>query len=251
MRGLSVVATGSALHTGRMNATQGEEVSVRFPSCGEPSGSVTPSKVGDSFDEVVLPHLRSAQRLARWLIRNEHDAEDVVQEASLRALRYFRTFRGGNGRAWFLKIVRNTCWSWRGRSFQASADPFDETQHSGAQPASDPETLLLQTDDLTLIERAMSQLPDRHRELLVLRELAGLSYQELAAAANIPMGTVMSGLARARKVLRRALDEELKQSSVSTSRHLREPHVTATIPNVRSVSGRGICESRSAAAAPG
>jgi RNA polymerase sigma-70 factor (ECF subfamily) len=205
-----------------MNAMQGKNVCFQHSS--EPRGPMTPPAVGESFDEVVLPHLRSAQRLARWLIRNEHDAEDVVQEASLRALRYFRTFTGGNGRAWFLKIVRNTCCSWRGRSFRASADSFDEKQHSGAQPASDPETLLLRTDDLTLIERAMSNLPDRHRQLLVLRELAGLSYQELAAAANIPMGTVMSSLARARQVFRRALDQELKQSSMPTSTNLREPH---------------------------
>jgi len=82
-----------------------------------------------SFDEVVLPHLDAAYRLARWLMRNEHDAEDVVQEASLRAFRYFRTFAGGNGRAWFLRIVRNTCYGWPGRSFQALTDLFDEEQH--------------------------------------------------------------------------------------------------------------------------
>ena len=79
---------------------------------------------GESFDEVVLPHLDAAYRLARWRMRNEHDAEDVVQEASLRALRYFRTFTGGNGRAWFLRIVRNTCSGWRGRRFEAPTDPF-------------------------------------------------------------------------------------------------------------------------------
>ena len=146
----------------------------------------------ESFDEVVLPHLDAAYRLARWLMRNEHDAEDVVQEASLRAFRYFRTFAGGNGRAWFLRIVRNTCCGWRGHGVQALTDPFDEEQHSSAQPASDPETLLLQTDDVTLIERAMSNLPDRFRELLVLRELEGLSYRELADVMGIPIGTVMS-----------------------------------------------------------
>ena len=128
-----------------------------------------------------------------------------------RALRYFRTFSGGNGRAWFLRIVRNVCRGWRGAGFRAPTDPFDEEQHSGAQPTPDPETLLLQTDDVTLIERAMGNLPERFRELLVLRELEGLSYRELADVAGIPMGTVMSSLSRARQALRGALDNQLKQ----------------------------------------
>jgi hypothetical protein len=105
----------------------------------------TTDAIGSSFEEVVLPHLDAGYRLARWLMRNEHDAEDVVQEASLRAFRY-----------------------------------FDEEQHHGERPPSDPETLLLQTDNATLIERAMNNLPDRFRQLLVLRELEGLSYLELA-----------------------------------------------------------------------
>ena len=120
--------------------------------------SATTPAIGESFDEVVLPHLDVAYRLARWLMRNEHDAEDVVQEASLRAFRYFRTFTGGDGRAWFLRIVRNTCSGWRGQRFDALTDPFDEEQHRSARPASDPETLLLQTDDATLIARAMRNL---------------------------------------------------------------------------------------------
>jgi RNA polymerase sigma-70 factor, ECF subfamily len=155
--------------------------------------SSTAPGVGESFDEAVLPHLDAASRLARWLMRNEHDAEDVVQEASLRALRYFRTFTGGNGRAWFLRIVRNTCWSRRAQRFEALTDPFDEEQYSGARPASDPETLSLRTDDTTLIQQAMSHVPERFCELLVLRELEGLSYRELAGAMGIPMGTVMHG----------------------------------------------------------
>ena len=170
----------------------------------------TTSAIGESFDEVVLPHLDAAYRLARWLMRNEHDAEDVVQEASLRAFRYFRTFNGGNGRAWFLRIVRNTGCGWRGHSVHAPTDPFDEEQHSSAWPASDPETLLLQTDDVRLIEQAMSHLPDRFRELLVRRELEGLSYRDLADVMGIPIGTVMSRLSRAREALRGALDSELK-----------------------------------------
>jgi RNA polymerase sigma-70 factor, ECF subfamily len=182
----------------------------------------TSPAIGESFDEVVLPHLDAAYRLALWLMRNEHDAEDAVQEASLRALRYFRTFTGGNGRAWFLRIVRNTCRSWRGHSVQALTDPFDEEQHSSTRPASDPETLLLQTDDVTLIKRAMSGLPDRFRELLVLRELEGLSYRELADVMGIPIGTVMSSLSRARQAFRSALDNELKQLDSPARAHPRE-----------------------------
>lgn len=162
----------------------------------------------ESFDDVVLPHLDAGYRLARWLTRNEEDAEDVVQEASLRALRYFRTFTGGNGRAWFLRIVRNTCAGWYGPRFQVATDPFDEERHSSVEPTNDPETLLLDTDGASAIEKAMRALPDRFRELLVLRELEGLSYREVAHAMNIPMGTVMSRLSRARQALRSALDGE-------------------------------------------
>jgi RNA polymerase sigma-70 factor (ECF subfamily) len=172
------------------------------------SRRATAPAIGESFDEVVLPHLDAANRLARWLMRNEHDAEDVVQEASLRAFRYFRTFTGGNGRAWFLRIVRNACYGWRAHSVQAPTDPFDEERHSSARPVRDPETLVLQTDDVRLIEQAMNTLPDRFRELLVLRELEGLSYQELAGVMGIPIGTVMSSLSRARQAFRGALDNQ-------------------------------------------
>ena len=169
----------------------------------------TEAAIGQSFDEVVLPHLDAAYRLACWLLRNEHDAEDAVQEASLRAFRYFQTFTGGNGRAWFLRIVRNTCSDRRGHSWDATTDLFDEEEHANAGQASDPETLLLQTDRVALIERAMRSLPDRFRELLVRRELEGLSYRDLADVLEIPLGTVMSRLSRARVALRGALDSEL------------------------------------------
>jgi RNA polymerase sigma-70 factor (ECF subfamily) len=164
--------------------------------------------MNNTFDDVVVPHLAAAHRLARWLIGNEHDAEDVVQEASLRAFRYFRTFTGGNGRAWFLRIVRNTSSSWRSRSLQVATDSFDEEAHSGDVPASDPETLLLRLDDGTRLERAIGHLSDRHRELLVQRELNGLTYRELADMTGSPIGSVMSGLSRARHALREALREE-------------------------------------------
>jgi RNA polymerase sigma-70 factor (ECF subfamily) len=167
---------------------------------------------GQSFDEVVLPHLPAAHRLARWLTQNEHDAEDVVQEASLRAFRYFRTFTGGNGRAWFLRIVRNTCHGWRGTGNPAPPESFDEERHSSIRPVSDPETLVLQGDDVMLIEQAMRNVPNRFRELLVLREVNGLSYRELADALDIPIGTVMSSLSRGRQAFRGALEHQMKSS---------------------------------------
>jgi RNA polymerase sigma-70 factor (ECF subfamily) len=185
--------------------------------------------IGESFDTVVVPHLDAGYRLARWLMRDEHDAEDVVQEASLRAFRYFRTFVGGDGRAWFLRIVRNTCYGWRRHGCQATTDSFDEEQHSSARPQSDPETLLLQTDDAMLIARALSRLPDHLHQLLVLRELEGLSYQELSDVIGIPMGTVMSRLSRAREALRRALDTELPQPRISSKRHAREQEADAVL----------------------
>jgi RNA polymerase sigma-70 factor, ECF subfamily len=218
VRPLWVFASSLAFHTGGMAF---DPDSKRSTNDGLAS-AVTAPTTDQTFEEVVLPHLDAAYRLARWLMRDDPDAEDVVQEASLRAFRYFRTFVGGNGRAWFLRIVRNTCAGWRGRSFQASTDPFDEEQHSNTQPAPNPETLLLQADGLRLLERAMSNLPDRFRELLVLRELEGLSYRELGEVIGIPTGTVMSGLSRARQALGRALNNELRQAGAPTNTPSRE-----------------------------
>lgn len=168
--------------------------------------------IAPNFDEVVLPHLDAAYRLARWLVGNEHDAEDAVQEACLRALRYFRTFSSGNSRAWFLRIVRNTCHDWHSHTRTLATDVFDEEQHSGSMLPINPETLLLHAANVALIEHAMSELPDRFRGLLVLRELEGLSYQELADVLGIPIGSVMSGLSRARQAFRRALETRLKHN---------------------------------------
>jgi RNA polymerase sigma-70 factor (ECF subfamily) len=167
-----------------------------------------------SFEATVLPHLDAAYRLARWLLRNEHDAEDAVQDAALRAHRYFRTFTGGNGRAWFLRVVRNTCHTWRRDRMRVVDEPFDERQHGQPDPRgwSDPEMPLLAAEDVALLERAMRGLPARFRELLVLRELEELSYRELADVLDVPIGTVMSGLSRARQALRGALEDELSRA---------------------------------------
>ena len=175
---------------------------------------------GASFDDVVLPHLDAAKRLARWLLRNDHDAEDAVQDGLLRALIYFRTFSGGNGRAWFLRIVRNTCYVRRGRHEPAVLDAFEEERHTSSQAQPDPEMLLLRADDAARIGRAIAALPERAREILVLRELEGLSYQELADVLNIPAGTVMSALSRARRALREML---------RAAEHVDETHLLATV----------------------
>jgi RNA polymerase sigma factor (sigma-70 family) len=195
-----------------------------------------------SFDEVVVPHLDAALRLARWLMRNEHDAEDVVQEASLRAFRYFRTFTGGDGRAWLLRIVRNTCFTWRRRRVDTLTDVFDEQRHGVVLQSSDPETLMVETDNAERVARAVHKLPDRLHHLFVLREFEGLSYRELADESGIPIGTVMSRLSRAREALRGALEKELKLSATSAMPDITEE---GTVNGLRPGSGNGgNCETR-------
>ena len=159
-----------------------------------------------SFEQVVLPHLDSAYNLARWLTRNDQDAEDVVQEAYLRALRFFDGFHGGDARAWLLAIVRNTCYTWLQKNrAQEPTTVFDEEIHSEEGSSLSPETLLLQSADSQLVRQALEELPLKFREVLVLRELEGLSYKEIADVADMPIGTVMSSLARARTRLRQCL----------------------------------------------
>ena len=158
-----------------------------------------------NFEDDVLPHLDSAYNLARWLTRDDQDAEDVVQEASLRALRFFGGFRGDNARAWFFRIVRNSYHTRLGQKLGAPlTTPFDEPTHSPEQ-SSNPETLLLQKADRQSLTQALEKLPANCREVLVLREIEGLSYKEIAYVVGIPIGTVMSALARARERLRQSL----------------------------------------------
>jgi RNA polymerase sigma-70 factor (ECF subfamily) len=156
------------------------------------------------LDELLISHLDSAYNLARWLMRNSHDAEDVVQEAYLRAFQYSGGFRGGDARAWLLTIVRNTAYRCLGK--RRTNEQFDENIHVGLLGVT-PEQLLLQTADGDLVEKALRELPVRFREIIVLRELQGLSYKEIADVMGVPMGTVMSTLSRARERLRHALDQ--------------------------------------------
>jgi len=151
------------------------------------------------FEQALMPHLGAAYNLARWLTRDEHEAEDLVQEAYLRALKSFAGFHGAEGRAWLLAIVRNTCYTWLQRKrARGPTTAFDEEIHGVTGEKLDPETLLLRKEDRDSVRQAVEALPVELREVVVLRELEGLSYKEIAAIAAIPMGTVMSRLARAR-----------------------------------------------------
>ena len=156
------------------------------------------------FEQLVLPHIDAAFNLARWLLRGRADAEDVAQEALLRACRFFRGFHGGDARAWLLQIVRNTCYTWleKNRPMELSME-FDEEIH--LQASATPETLAISGDDRERLILALETLPPRFREVLVLRELEGCSYKEIAAITSLPIGTVMSSLSRARRQLHSAL----------------------------------------------
>lgn len=158
------------------------------------------------FDQAVLPHLDAAYNLARWIMRNQQDAEDLVQEALLRAFQAFHGFRGQDGRAWLLAIVRNACFSWlrRNRSQEITA-AFDEEIHTVDGDLLNPERLALREADSARVRHALENLPAEFREVLVLREIEGLSYKEIATVVDIPVGTVMSRLARARNRLQRGL----------------------------------------------
>ena len=159
-----------------------------------------------SFERLLLPHLDAAYNLARWLTRNDDDAEDMVQEAYLRALKSFDGFLGGDGRTWLLTIVRNTCYTWLRQNRPNKLDTvFDEEIHSGESDGSSPEAALLQNQDRQLLKQALEELPLGFREVLIMRELEGLSYKEIVDVAGLPLGTVMSRLARARKRLQLGL----------------------------------------------
>jgi RNA polymerase sigma factor (sigma-70 family) len=159
-----------------------------------------------SFEEAVLPHLDAAFNLARWLTHNKQDAEDVVQEAYLRAFRFFPNFRGGHARAWLMKIVRNTCYTWMNsnRPLQNAAE-FDENLFPPNSRAPDPEEVVLQKDSGALVRKALGNLPPSFREVLILREFEAMSYNEIADITGMPVGTVMSSLSRARSRLRQTL----------------------------------------------
>ncbi len=162
------------------------------------------------FEKSILPHMDDAYNLARWLTRNDVDAQDLVQESYLRAYKFFAGFRGGDSRCWLLRIVRNTFYTWleqRRREGQTTGtEGISETLESRV---SAPDALLLQEADNELLREALEELPVEFREAVVMRELEGLSYKEIADVADLPLGTVMSRLARARRLLREKLMDRL------------------------------------------
>jgi RNA polymerase sigma-70 factor (ECF subfamily) len=165
-----------------------------------------------SFEETLIPLLPSAYNLARWIVRNDHDAEDCVQDAYLRAFKVFDRFRGDDGRAWLLTIVRNVCYSrLRLRLGREGEDPFDENLHGIEPEGAATEARLRSEVGAELLNGAMEALADPMREIIVLHDLEGLAYKEIAEVVGIPMGTVMSRLARARKHLQRELVARLEK----------------------------------------
>ena len=168
------------------------------------------------FERTVMPHFGSAYNLARWIMRNDQDAEDVVQEACLRAFKSIEGFNGGDSRAWVLAIVRNTSYTWlhrnRGHDFTV---PFDDRLQNVSGDSHNPESVMLKQLDRESLTQAIEDLPVEFREIVVLREMEDLSYKEIAKIADLPIGTVMSRLARGRKRLQENLTErQIKELQV-------------------------------------
>jgi len=154
------------------------------------------------FEALLVPHLDAAYNLARWLTRDPHDAEDVVQEACVRALRYLASLRDGEARAWFLTIVRHACYDWLRRNRRDLVE--DGSFELAAEPDGEPPQRAERHGEARALEQAIAALALPYREVIVLREFEELSYKEIASVADIPIGTVMSRLARARALLRRS-----------------------------------------------
>lgn len=159
-----------------------------------------------SFEQVILIHLKAAHNLARYLCGNDDDASDLVQDACLRAFRFFDGFRGENGRAWLLTIVRNTFYSDVRRKKTGNVESvYNEEIHDVDIEGPNPETILINSENIKLVRETLEKLPLEFREVIILREMEGFSYKEIAGITNIPVGTVMSRLARGRKLLQKAL----------------------------------------------
>ncbi len=179
----------------------------------------------DRFEQLMLLHLDAAYSLARWLMRNDELAEDAVQEAYLRAYKFFGSFRGDNGRPWLLRIVRNACYELLEREFSSGVpEPFSEDSHgeeSAAQGAVivlpvNPEAAAIEGAEREFVRRALAALPRDFREVLVLRELHTCSYKEIASITGLPIGTVMSRLARARRLLQATISNGMKRKDTGT-----------------------------------
>jgi len=179
---------------------------------------VTGAASAHEFDRVMRPHLRAAWSLARWLVREPADADDVLQEAVMRAFRHFQTFRGERPRSWLLAIVRNSCWSFihkRGEVAEVFDEERDSPQVVPLQAAPEPELQLMRADQAKRIEEEVAALRPEFREAFLLRELEGLSYKEIAEVTSVPIGTVMSRLSRARRELQARLGAGARKASAS------------------------------------
>ena len=167
----------------------------------------------NQFETTVLVHIDAAYNLAHWLTGSGHDAEDVVQEAFIKAFRFFDSYHGGNARAWVLTIVRNTCYTWLRKNRDRNTVIFDEQQLDGdatleqvnSMTSKNPETMLLNLENTALINKALQQLSLDRREVIILRDLEGLTYKEIAEIVNLPLGTIMSRLSRGRSQLQKIL----------------------------------------------
>ena len=184
---------------------------LQYEGRNKPWGPVDERERLKTFEQTVLPHLDAAYNLARWLAGNDHDAQDVSQEACLRAFKFFGNFRGENARAWLLTIVRNTFYTWlqKNRPGAVTGD-LDEEALAVEDVSANVEQVHLQQADAEAVRRAIGELPVEFREMIVLREMEGLSYKEIADLSAVPIGTVMSRLARARKQLQIRLAGEFK-----------------------------------------
>jgi RNA polymerase sigma-70 factor, ECF subfamily len=170
------------------------------------------------FERAIAPHMRAAYNLARWLVRNPADADDVLQEAYVRAFRHFQSFRGEHLRGWLLTIVRNACWSFIARSRPTADVEFDERDAGGVVPLQvvpEPDSELLRGEQARQIQQEVEALRPEFREAFVLRELEGLSYKEIADVTAVPIGTVMSRLSRARRELQARLAGAGRKASAS------------------------------------
>lgn len=171
--------------------------------------TMDPSQKLSLFEQTVVPHLNAAYNLTRWLTRNSQDSEDLVQQSYLKAFRSFEAFQGTDredARAWLLTIVRNTCFTWLRKEGGQLMTEFDEQMHSAGDATRDGETILLNRDALSSLQGCVESLAAEFREVIVLRELEELSYKEISAILRVPVGTVMSRLARARKRLQACME---------------------------------------------
>ena len=194
----------SATNGNRRSYSRGD--AAASDACIVYNSEINPESRLRLFEEIILPHLNAAYNLARWLTRNEHDAQDVVQEAYLRAFRFFDSYKGGDGKSWLLEIVRNTCFTWRRREKRNLATVvFDEAAHTSRMHPTNQEDALVDAANRTILQDCIERLPEAFREVLVMRDLEEMSYRQIAEVSGLPAGTVMSRLSRARKRLEKCV----------------------------------------------